>query len=174
MKSIKGRAKLLICTTIVLFIVLAIIPEDADGITNAAINPNNGDIAFSYYDSSSKVRATKVDVYNKHGELLFSKVTSNDGGSYASLKFIDNKLYVSSGRKQLKYCFDMDGSDLDYTSYSFEERETFDDWKWGLRKRTFQYEDYLYVYKPPVIFRDKALLTVTNGDGEVAVIYKDP
>ena len=172
------KARILLISLILGVFIMLLIPKNANHISNAAINPNNGDIAFCYYDYSSETKAIRVEVYSKSGELLFSKVTGGDG-AYADLLFIDDELYVSSGRDNRRYRFDRDGNEPGYdVPYKiFEETQkarNFDSWKFSLGKRTFQYEDYLYVYKPPMILRDKALLTVTNGDGEVTVIYKDP
>lgn len=173
------KARILLIALTVGFFIMLVIPKNANRITNAAINPNNGDIAFCYYDYSSEIKAVRVEMYTKSGELLFSKVTGG-GGAYADLLFIDGNLYVCSGRSNLRFCFDRMGNELGNDDVPFEDYKKaqsageFDGWKWTLTKWTFRYEDCVYVYKPPVIFRDKAQLTVTNGDGEVAVIYEDP
>jgi hypothetical protein len=56
-----------------IFIILVLLPIETQSISNAVVNPNNGDIVFCYADYVNGVHVTRVVMYNKEGEELFLK-----------------------------------------------------------------------------------------------------
>ena len=80
----KKKAIFILVVCIIGLLIIALIPKEADEITNAVVNSNNGDVAFSYMEYSGKTNILVVALFNKDGETLYSK-TFFSGTSYASL-----------------------------------------------------------------------------------------
>ena len=171
----KKKAVVLICAFAIMIPLFILLPKEANEVTNAIVNTENGDIAFCYYDSSGITSHIRVDAYNAKGELLFSKPLVGSDGSYASLMFSDGMLYASD-RSDKKYCFDMTGKKCDasdVSSVQIDKAGAFSGWKSSFGKRTFEYGDIRYVYELPMIFKDRCTLTLERQDGRT-VLYEHP
>lgn len=167
------KIALILCATIIGLSIIVIIPKDIDEITNAVVNSNNGDIAFSYCDYSGRIGVLRVTSYNKEGEKLFSKTFTLEG-SYVALKFHENVLCVCEGRmEKRKHFYDRSGAPVnaDITVEEIRERYAFDDWKSSFGKKTFSLNGYVYCYETPTIFKHRARLTINDG-AEEKLIYE--
>ena len=173
MKKLNKNIALLLCANMIGLIIIAIIPKNVDEITNAVVNPNNGDIAFSYCNYSERVDVLRVTVYSKEGERLFSKTFLLEG-SYAALKFHEDILCVCEGRiENRKHCYDRNGAEVNanITIAEIRERHAFDDWKSSFGKKTYSLDGYTYIYEAPTIFKHIARLTISDAITE-KVIYE--
>jgi len=159
----------LICTTIALILIVTfIIPTDASEIFDADVNSKNGDIAFCYRDYDTDL--IKVLVFNKDGEKLFSHAFNNSG--VASLAFIEGRLFVYLFRAEQMYECDVLKNQVNTSvdSDRLDGKKDFDGWSSSSGEKSFSFGEYVYTYKSPTVFSDKAKLTIKNGD-EVKVIY---
>lgn len=173
MNSKKATAIIIVC--ILGICLLYMLPTEVEDITNAAINEETGDIAFSYTDSSGRIEVIRLVVFNKEGEKLFSKSFLLDG-SYTYLSFHENKLYVSVGRTDELHCFEMDGSDSAEPVLTLDDVKAvckFSRWDHSFGKYTYSYGDYLYCYNEPSVFNHYSSVTITRGE-ETKIIFESP
>lgn len=169
----KKKAIFILVVCIIGLLIIALIPKEADEITNAVVNSNNGDVAFSYMEYSGKTNILVVALFNKDGEKLYSK-TFFSGTSYASLNFHEDKLHVYIGRTKETHCYDRTGASAEValTTEEIKSSGTFGGWKHSFGKRTYELNGYTYNYYSPTIFRDKAEVVISNETD--VVIYKSP
>ncbi|MBR2342745.1 MAG: hypothetical protein IKA64_00655 [Clostridia bacterium] len=165
----------LFCAIVIGLIIIALIPKNADRISNAVVNVENGDIAFCYTDYSGRASALRIVLFDKNGEKLFSKSTYAAEG-YASLGFRDNILFVCCGKSQdITYSFDRAGAEVtpNMTIEEVKKITAFQGWKSSFGKKTYELNGYIYCYEAPTIFKDKSKFTITYGD-KVKIIHKSP
>ena len=166
-----NKYKFLIICAIIGLLLIAIIPKSADHIDEAAVNPLNGDIAI-HYCTVKITHIAVVELYSKDGERLFVK--SFDSSRPVNILFDDEKLYVITWDKSV-YCYDRDGNEVaaekSYSEILDATLLSFDGWESRIGKRTYKWERYEYLYEAPIIFRDRARLTITH-EGETFTVYE--
>ena len=151
---------------IILSVIFAVMASSTDGeILNAAINPQNGDIAIAYVDYSGRTGVQKIALFNKDGEVLCS--TSILDIHHAGLAFDNDILYVEVGKSAKKlYRYNRNGEEISLDETSGNPvflKDDFEDWKWSPLKRRYSLDGYEYVYTLPTAFR-RAKLTIKNGE----------
>ena len=167
------KTGVIICCCVIVIIIIALIPHNVNTVQNAVVNPDNGDIAFSYFDKFRGVDVIRITVFNKHGEELYSK-------SYLStytvgMIFDGDELCITVGRYDEKHSFDREGNETNNSIPAKEitKHNTFEGWKTSFKKETYSFEEYRYVYKKPSIISRNAKLIIENQEGE-KVIYESP
>lgn len=158
------KGLILVSIGIIVIAIIMLLPKGDYGLVDAVVNNETGDVAFCRLDNSGKKEILKISVFNKDGELIFTKaIIANDGG-VASLDFYDNNLYVYYGRvtKEI-YIFDSSGARVDGIVPA-EKRSSFDGWDFSYGKYTYTTGDYEYCYNEPTIFRHSASLTIKVGE----------
>lgn len=163
----------ILCICIVGILIIALIPKEVDEITNAVVNPNNGDIAFCYYDYSGTVDRIRILVFNRYGEELYSKTYLE---AYTpSMVFDGNELCITLGRTYEKYSFDREGNETSnsISADDIKKNDFFGEWAYSFAsgKMIYSLDNYKYCYEEPTIFRRRAKLTISNGE-TVVVIYQ--
>ena len=88
---------IILCGCLIGLFIIAIIPKDIVDLSCAVVNPNNGDIAISYLDTSGGVSAIRVIAFNKRGRELFTEAYYKTGG-HAALAFKEDILGVYVGK----------------------------------------------------------------------------
>ena len=166
------RLKIIICLCVVSLIIIALIPKNVDEISNAVVNDNNGDIAFSYLDFSGRISMLRICLFSKDGEELFSKGIFSDGGSHARMLFYENNLCIYEGRTGKTYSFDRNGNvcDVNVSVEAIKSTGTFRGWKTSFGRKTYSLNGYLYCYESPHIFKHRAYITIKN-DEQVKTVY---
>lgn len=154
-------------------IAIFLIPKDAERIQNAVVNPENGDIAICYFDYSGRADATRVSVYTKNGEKLYSK--GYVGRTFLYMQFFGEELCVITSRDYEKSFFDRSGKETDNDTLvgNIENITAFEGWdySWWSSEYTCYLNGYEYCYKQPTMFRRSATLTISNGT-DVFTIYE--
>ena len=151
-------------------IIIAIMPKNANVIDNAIVNEKNGDIAFCFADTSNEM--LQINLFDKNGELLFKKNLSSKGGIHADFIFDEDLLVVYVGRTEEVYCFDRTGADAT-SRVTIDELDemtgTFVGWKKSFAQRSYSLNGTVYLYEVPVIFNDKARLSIKNDNIEKTI-----
>ena len=176
MKSENKYIFLCICVIIGL-ILIAIIPgKNVARIENAVINPENGDIAFTYFYGERS--AIVLALYNANGEALFSTGIDSDGGSYSTMTFVGENLCIYISRTNMLYEFSRDGTRVRKTEMSREQidmPELWNDWDTTRGKKQFERDGYLYVYEystfPQYLSKEKHHLLIIDPEGINTTIY---
>lgn len=170
--KLKNKRLFWVCLFII-FLITLLFPRGNYDISNAIVNEENGDIAFSCFYESEDSYKIKIFQFSKDGELLFTEELSSPG-SNPSLLFRENQLYVMPARTQTIYSFDRNGNPAGNAVSVKELQETysFDGWKQSLINKKYTWGEYVYCYEGPTLFRYKASLTITYGDSEKIQLYK--
>ena len=161
---------LFVLSVIITFRLVA--PTKAWGVTNSVINEKNGDIAYSYYSPHDTV----VVLCDKEGNELFSKSIPTDGGASTYIAFFGENLGVYVSKAFKKYCFNRNGEELDHTEIPYtaiKDQGFFKGWEESFGKKEYSWNGYRYTYQAPIIFRDKAKLTIESAEKSVTV-YESP
>lgn len=173
-----GKIYIFLCICILIgLILIALIPgKNVAQIENAAINPENGDIAFTYFyhERSTIVLA----LYNANGEALFSTGIDSDGGSYSTMTFNGENLCIYISRTNILYEFSRDGTQVKKSEMPREQVDMPDLWHgWDpMRgKKQFEQNGYLYVYEystfPQYLSKETHQLLIIGPDGSITTIY---
>ena len=153
-------------------IIIAIIPKKANVVGNAIVNESNGDIAFCFSDTSNAIPMLQINLFDKNGELLFKKNLYSNGGNHADFIFDGDLLVVYVGRTEEVYCFDRTGADAT-SRVTIDELDemtgTFVGWKKSFAQRSYSLNGTVYLYEVPVIFNDKARLSIKNDNIEKTI-----
>ncbi|MBR2350767.1 MAG: hypothetical protein IKA67_01915 [Clostridia bacterium] len=158
-------------------VAIIIIPKKANVVGNAAVNENNGDIAFCFLDMSNPIPMLQVNLFDKNGELLFEKNLYSEGGTHADFLFDGELLVVCVGRIHAAYyCFDRTGAEAT-SNVTIDELEkmtgTFIGWEKSIAKKSLSLNGTVYLYEAPAIFRDRARLSIKSGNFE-KTLYESP
>ena len=157
-------------------VAIIIIPKKANIVGNAAVNENNGDIAFCFLDMSNPIPMLQVNLFDKNGELLFEKNLYSEGGTHADFLFDGELLVVLVGRTDEVYCFDRAGAEAT-SNVTIDELEkmtgTFIGWEKSIAKKSFSLNGTVYLYEAPAIFRDRARLSIKSDNFE-KTLYESP
>ncbi len=169
------KTVIILCICALGILIIALIPKNVDKITNAAVNTENGDVAFCYLDFSQKIAMIRVVSFDKDGKELFSKNFFSNGGAYCSMIFYENVLCLYVSRTEKVYFLDRNG---DFAKCNVELSDiknsyAFDGWKNSFGKMSFSNGDYTYIYESPSLFKHSAKLTITKGEDETTV-YTSP
>ena len=159
-------------------LIFFVFPAEVNGLTNAAVNEENGDVAFCYPDYSGKADVIRVELYNKDGERLFEKTVYPGAGAHVSLCFCKGNVYVYVGRYEAFYTWTREGVDCKSLATaeqieSAKSSSSFTGWKNSFASSTYVCGENEYVYRKASLFGNKAQLLIKNADGE-RVIYESP
>lgn len=160
--------KIIAFSIILLVIALLLSPRNAISLENAIVNEENGDIVFTYFNSSSYTLT--IFWYNADGELLLK---DNIKGGSSSLKFVGEDLKVYIEKYDIIGFYGKDGSKSVVTVAVQEEYSP----KWAgwsssygykeciFDKFTYQYEETPY---PNNLIYSKFSMKIKNNEtGEV-------
>lgn len=176
----KKKTIFFVVLTVVTFL-LALLAANVGSFTelkDACVDAADGDVAICYYGSF-------VKVYNREGELIFSKSLNTEGGGGMYVQYIDSYLYVYLDRPNQLLVYDKDYNLLPesenksiYSSYraSFESN-TWDEWDKRDGGMYYRLGDLEYCYeKSPFwknIFKNgECRLFVRGANGEEITIYE--
>ena len=162
---------------LMVIVAIIIIPKKANIVGNAAVNENNGDIAFCFLDMSNPIPMLQVNLFDKNGELLFEKNLYSEGGTHADFLFDGELLVVCVGRIHAAYyCFDRTVAEAT-SNVTIDELEkmtgTFIGWEKSIAKKSFSLNGTVYLYDAPAIFRDRARLSIKSDNFE-KTLYESP
>lgn len=161
---------------LMVIVAIIIIPKKANIVGNAAVNENNGDIAFCFLDMSNSIPMLQVNLFDKNGELLFEKNLYSAGGTHADFMFDGELLVVLVGRTDEVYCFDRAGAEAT-SNVTIDELKkmtgTFIGWEKSIAKNSFSLNGTVYLYDAPAIFRDRARLSIKSDNFE-KTLYESP
>jgi len=150
-------------------------PTKPDRIEYAVVNPENGDIAFCYLDTTGE-DALKISVFDKWGNELYTKVFPSQ--KYPDMIFDGEDLCVVLFDSYQILSYDREGNATDNTENNtslneIKQNDSFSQWKYSFWKNTYtcKINGTTYIYEAPLFYRRKATLTLINGDTE-AVIYE--
>ena len=165
---------LILIGAILMLAIIAIIPKDVNAVLNAAVNPENGDIAFAVPDDDGRTTMLRITLCDKNGEVLFSKKFLTNLSS-VGIKYYENHIYICVGRMDRKiYCFDRNGCSVDGKYLPEDEiysEGVFAGWESSFGKYSYSLGEYKYQYYAPTIFRHHAELTILNGEN-IKVVYQ--
>ncbi|MBR7167821.1 MAG: hypothetical protein IKD33_03320, partial [Bacteroidales bacterium] len=127
-------------------------PKGTDPIKDAIINPENGDIAYAYYNSQYSV--VYLVVYDVEGNRLFSKTLKTDrGGGNVALLYNGDVINARAGIGGNYFAYNRDGS-VNYEKRlgddAYEGHTEFSGWKHSYRKYTFTTDKATYVFREEV------------------------
>ena len=171
----KRKNKLiLICVVIGLFVIM-IMPTEVSDINCAVVNSENGDIAFSYFYDTNGIDSVVIDVYTRDGKQLFSKSYLH---APVQMIYVGEDLCIVVGKGDYKkYCFDREGNEINntVTMSEIQKRSSFDEWSFSFWSWSseYSYDNYVYRYERPTVFKHRAVLTVRKGE-ETVILYQDP
>lgn len=171
----KHAKKIIIALAIaVLFILLKLLlPDEVVDITDAVVNEENGDIAFSIYEDE----ILTVKLFDKDGKLIFSKELETWRGS-PDMLFHKNNLYIDIGKSQSELvAFDKQGNSIkpEIPASHVRNIDQFNGWKHSGFRGVYEYElnGYTYKYEGTTIYRHKSKLSIIHNETQ-AVIYENP
>ena len=172
-KENKEYILVFLCIGILVALIIFLLPKDYDDIGGAAVNPQNGDIAFCYTDRAGNLPMLTISLYTKDGEKRFTKRIVHSVKSATSIAFFKGKLYVTHFDKF--FCLDMEGNELDEMRISSEDEEKlllsqFDLWGWS---EYCTLGEYRYCHEFASIFQRGTRLVIEHGD-KTTVIYQSP
>ena len=167
------KIRIIIPICLIGLIILALFPKGVSHISNAVVNENNGDVAICY-DISDSNSAQVVELFDKDGKKLFSKalITSK----MCDLVFDGDILCIATNDlNSIVYAFERNGNkaSTELTAEQICSMYSFDNWKYGLFKATYYWDEYQYCYKKPHFFRHKSTFLIIKGDNST-VIFQDP
>lgn len=163
------KVAFVICVSVICVVLVALVPK-ANGVKNAVVNLDNGDIAFSYTGEDSY---TKIALFDKDGNKIFVKsIYFGDGGTY--MRFKDDILCVCIGRQDKMYFINRGGTLVDpvMTKSEIKGDQCFENWESSFGKKEFCWGSYVYKYKSPTLFQRCAELMISNN-GNNKTIYFD-
>lgn len=153
-----------------------------DAIGDAAVKPNNGNIALAYNDPETS--NMRIEVYDCEGNPLWQKSIYSAGGTFY-IAYDDQVLHVYVVRTDMWYTFDDDGNKLSETEddgieSKYLEYLCSDHWKgwdeqWGSYAYTHETLGVKYVYQKDASFIKKGscILYIENSEGGQVVLYED-
>ena len=176
MQSEKKYIFLCVCVIVGLILIVLVPGKNVAKIENAIVNPENGDIAFTYFYSE---RSTIVlTLYNTSGEALFSTGIDSGGGSYSTMMFAGENLCIYISRTNTLYEFSRDGERIKKSEIPREQidmPELWHGWDTMRGKKQFEQNGYLYVYEysafPQYPSKEKHQLSIISPAGTGTTIY---
>lgn len=174
----KNVIVIIVLCIVLTVLILFIIPGESNGLTNAAVNEENGDIVFCYSDYSGKADVIRVELYDKDGERLFEKTIYPGAGAHVGLFFCEGNVFAYVGRYEAFYAWTREGVDCK-ALVSVEQIESakspssFVGWENSLGSSTYHCDDNEYVYRKASLFRNTTRMSIINGYGE-KIIFESP
>ena len=168
-----------------LVIILALLASNFSSINeieDAAVNAENGDVAFVYYDST--LDGYHLKCYDCNGTLLFQEVYYVSRGR-VYLEYMDSLLHIYVGRTAMYYAVDRSGthvksiSDFDRNSRFGQSltKDFWNDWEKDGRKLCYACVEKEYCYEKSSaikrLFRKGyCVFYIRNETGDTIELYR--
>ncbi len=134
-------------------------------IEDAAVNNQNGDIAYLLIDDDIVVR-----VYNKEGKFLYGKRIKSHGG-IGYVYYTDEGLNIYSVRGNRLYIYNERGDLISEEETEIEIRKEFADWEKQEGVMTYKLNGHIYTYKKSLFPRKIICYIIDESSGEYTEIY---
>ena len=152
-----------------------------DVVQDAAINPNNGELAFLHFDG--KIGELTLSVYNNNADQLFSTLIYDASGGRAAtcVWYENNTLYVGLPNKKILIQYNESGEIIQrQENCDVPKKEQWGD-EW-IKKGSCMYTElngvtYSYDKKNYFLIRfwgQKRNLTITTEDGIISNVWIGP
>lgn len=159
---------------VVLLLVFVVLFTRSHPIDDAAVNPENGDVA--YVTLEAKGSGHRIEVFDKDGAPLFTKVLTLTSGAVPGVYFEGEYLCVHDGREDITYVYDRSGTRVEKRENVPDTQGKFDGWERSWSVYEVKVGGARYVYDTAnimeTILGQKTVLFIENEQGERVVLYE--
>ena len=159
-------------------LVIFLVPDGSNNLTDAIVNESNGDIAITYYDYDS--HRLNIRLYDREGNLLFHHNYYTEGGTASYMLFLGDDVALYLCRIRVVYLFDRNGVEKQLTeeALTVKERDVhWEGWTSSIGNKTYSCGDYVYLYETAPYFKSlfsgESRISVKNkSTGSVRVVFE--